>query len=99
MSRVILGLALLLGLAQWGLWQGDGGLESLRALEAATQAQRMENDRLRERNRALAAEVADLKQGLAAVEELARSELGLVREGETFFHVLGPRPAAAGDSE
>lgn len=99
MSRVLLCLAVLLGLGQWALWRGEGGLATLRDLEAATEAQRSENARLRERNQALAAEVADLKQGLAAVEELARSELGLVRAGETFFHVLGPRPGAGDGGE
>jgi len=99
MSRVLLSLAALLALAQWALWRGEGGLGTLRDLEVATQAQIAENERLRERNRALGAEVADLKQGLAAIEELARSDLGLLREGEIFFHVLGPRPGTGGAAE
>jgi len=93
---VLLGL---LALAQWALWKGDGGLATLAGLEEATRLQAEENLRLTERNRALAAEVSDLKQGLAAVEELARSDLGLIRSGETFFHVLGPGPGGSTPGE
>ena len=55
------------------------------------EAQKIENAQLQERNKALVAEVMDLKHGLDAIEERARSELGMVKEGETFFHVVeGP---------
>ncbi len=99
MVRVLICLAALLGLAQWALWRGEGGLGTLSSLKAATEQQIAENSRLQERNRALAAEVADLKVGIAAVEELARSELGLVRADEVFFHVLGPRPGSGDAAE
>ena len=59
-------------------------------------AQRTENDQLAERNRQLAAEVRDLKTGMDALEERARSDLGMIARNETFYQVVPPRPAAAG---
>ncbi|MDQ2694758.1 MAG: septum formation initiator family protein [Pseudomonadota bacterium] len=71
------------------LWKSDGhGLRQVRQLQAAVEAQRQENAALAERNNALAAEVRDLKEGLEAIEERARVELGMIRNGETFFRVL-----------
>jgi cell division protein FtsB len=57
-------------------------------LRQQVEAQKIENAQLQERNNALVAEVMDLKHGLDAIEERARSELGMVKEGETFFHVV-----------
>lgn len=85
-------VVLLLGL-QFRLWVADGGLAEVHRLERQVNEQRQQNERLRERNRALAAEVRDLKQGLAAVEARARSELGMVGPGETFYQVVEPRAA------
>lgn len=80
---------LFLGL-QYRLWVGEGSLAEVVRLgdERAIQAQ--ENDRLRERNRILAAEVDGLKSGLDAVEERAREDLGMIKPGETFFMVVEP---------
>ncbi len=80
---------LLLGL-QYRLWVGEGSLAEVVRLgdERAIQAQ--ENDRLRERNRILAAEVDGLKSGLDAVEERAREDLGMIKPDETFFMVVEP---------
>lgn len=80
-------LLLLLAL-QYKLWFGDGGLIVVWRLGEQLEAQQQENRELRERNKALEAEVRDLKQGVAAIEERARSELGMIREGETFFQVV-----------
>lgn len=80
-------LALLAGL-QYYLWVGDGGVVKVRELKDAIEVQKGENRRLKERNSALEAEVLDLKQGFEAIEERARSELGMVREGETFYQVV-----------
>jgi cell division protein FtsB len=88
----LLGL-LLLGL-QFQLWVGDGSLAEVFALQRAIDAQRQENRSLREANLALAAEVKDLKTALDAVEERARLELGMIREGEVFYRVVEPLPAA-----
>jgi cell division protein FtsB len=90
---LILGLGAILVLMQYPLWFGSGGFLTLLQLQREIDHQRVENARLRERNQALEAEVADLKQGLAAIEERARSELGMVKKGETFYQVVEP-PAA-----
>jgi len=88
MKPVIAVLAILLLLLQFKLWFGEGSMKDVWRLEQAIAAQREENQRLGERNQALAAEVADLKQGLDAIEERARNELGMIRSGETFFQVV-----------
>lgn len=80
-------LALLLTL-QYRLWFADGGLAEVYRLKQEIATQEERNARLRERNEALAAEVRDLKKGIEAVEARARSELGMVGEGETFFRVI-----------
>ena len=80
-------LALLL-LLQLRLWVSDDGYRAAWRLADQVAAQRAENEALRERNQALAAEVGDLKTGLDAVEEIARSELGMIRSGETLFQVV-----------
>ncbi|MDJ0657283.1 MAG: cell division protein FtsB [Xanthomonadales bacterium] len=78
----------LLVLLQFQLWFGTGGLRETWQLEAAVAAQSEENEQLLERNKALQAQVEDLKTGLEAVEELARSELGLVSPDEEFYQVV-----------
>jgi len=72
------------------LWLGDGGRGRVAELQQATEQQRLENDELKARNAALQAEVEDLREGLDAIEERARNELGLIREGETFYQVVRP---------
>src|SRR6478736_6444997 len=74
---------------------GDGGLPDARALRQSVEQQRAENQRLQQRNDALSAEVEDLKSGEAAVEERARSELGMVKPGETFYRVVEPHSAVS----
>lgn len=78
-------LVILLLLLQLRLWFGDGSVAEVWRLRQQVQAQREENAALRERNEALEAEVQDLKTGLEAVEERARAELGMIKEGETFY--------------
>ncbi|HSD18343.1 MAG TPA: cell division protein FtsB [Thermomonas sp.] len=93
-SRVLLLLlALLLAGLQYTLWLGNGGHQEVAALRRQVATQQVENLRLHERNKALAAEVDDLKSGEAAVEERARSELGMVKPGETFYRVVEDAPA------
>lgn len=94
---------LLIGL-QYMLWLGEGGYREVRRLERVLAGQQAENAALLARNRALQAEVEDLKQGLEAIEERAREDLGMIREGETFFQVVpGAPPGRAqrqtGDSD
>ena len=85
---VLLVLVLLLGWLQYRLWFGIGSAGEVAALEAQVAHQGRENGGLKERNAALAAEVRDLKEGVAAVEERARSELGMVKPGEVFYRVV-----------
>ncbi len=84
-------LIVLLVLIQYPLWFGSGGVVALWQLKREIAAQRTENARLKERNEALIAEVNDLKQGLEAIEERARMDLGMVKRGETFFQVVERR--------
>jgi len=85
---VITGLVLLLLALQYALWLGSGNLVETWHLRLAVEDQRQENTRLGERNRVLEAEVVDLNQGLDAVEERARRELGMIKKGETFYQVI-----------
>ena len=91
----MLALLLILAALQAKLWMGAGGLPDARALRQDVTLQRAENKKLQERNDALSAEVEDMKSGEAAVEERARSELGMVKPGETFYRVVEPHSAAA----
>jgi cell division protein FtsB len=91
----LLALLALLAALQAKLWFGAGGLPDSRALRDTVTAQRAENARLQQRNDALSAEVEDLKSGEAAVEERARSELGMVKPGETFYRVVEPHPPSS----
>ena len=88
MKWLALTLVSLLLLLQYDLWIGDGSLPSAWRLSLAIEAQQAENDKLRELNDALEAEVNDLNGGLEAIEERARTELGMVRKEETFFHIV-----------
>ncbi len=84
----IIALSLLLAMLHYQLWMGDGGLLEVFELQRAIEDQRRQNEELRERNLALDAEVRDLKTAMDAIEERARLELGMVRQGETFFRVV-----------
>lgn len=86
---LLLGVLLVL---QYPLWFGSGSVPTVWRLYRQVQAQETENARLRERNQALIAEVVDLKHGLDAIEERARAELGMVRQGETFFQIVEEPP-------
>ena len=94
---LLLALLLLLGWLQYQFWFGSGGQRELAALRAQVARQAEENQRLQQRNAALAAEVEDLKSGEAAVEERARAELGMVKPGEVFYRVVGPASGHAAD--
>ena len=96
MRIIIVILVALLVLLQIQVWRQYGRVAEL---ERRVEAQRDENRRLGARNDALDAEVADLKSGLDAVEERARSELGLIRQGEEFYLVVEPEDLEAGDAQ
>jgi cell division protein FtsB len=87
-------LLLLLVMLQFQLWFGVGNVPAAMKLRSQGEAQAAENAALAKRNAALAAEVADLKQGQAAIEERARNELGMVKKGESFYQIVqAPAPA------
>jgi len=73
---------------QYQLWLGEDSVRVLNSLDSELEQQRQLNGQLEERNRLLEVEVYDLKNGLEAVEERARSELGMIAEGETFFMLI-----------
>ena len=81
-------LAATLLLLQYRIWLSHDGVREVLRLRSAVAAQHADNDRLAERNRELAAEVHDLKNGMAALEERARSELGMIGESETYYQVV-----------
>jgi cell division protein FtsB len=90
MRLLALVLVVLIAALQWPLWAGKGGWMRVWELDRQLKAQRETNDRLRARNAALEAEVRDLKTGYDAIEERARSELGMIKQDEVFFQVLEP---------
>ncbi|MCG6658085.1 cell division protein FtsB [Halomonas campisalis] len=89
-------LLLLLALLQYRLWFGDGGVQELRQIRERVAVLDAENKPLRDRNARLAAEVVDLKTGLDAIEERARSDIGMVRSDEHFYWVPGVVVEASG---
>ncbi len=96
MGRVTAALLMLLIVwFQFKYWVGSGGMREVEALRERVEAQARENAALEQRNAALQAEVEDLREGKAALEERARSELGLVKPGETFYRVIDPPPSGA----
>ena len=82
-------------LLQYRLWLSNDGVRELARLSEAVEHQKSENTELEDRNEQLVAEVADLKAGMAAIEERARSELGMIGRNETFFQVVPTRPRTA----
>ena len=73
---------------QYQYWYGENSMRALNMLEVELDVQGAVNKEMAERNRLLEIEVLDLKNGLEAVEERARSELGMVEDGETFYLLI-----------
>ncbi|AWL11030.1 Cell division protein FtsB [Saliniradius amylolyticus] len=90
MRWITLVLLVLLGLLQHRLWFGKHSIPDYWQLKQEVQQQQRQNANLRQRNQLLQADIRDLKTGLEAIEERARNELGLIREGETFYRILPP---------
>ena len=88
MRRVSALLLVVLAALQYELWLGDRGMQEVRRLQSQIEAGRDENARLEARNRRLAVEVLDLKLGLEAVEERARSDLGMIGRDETYYQIV-----------
>ena len=84
-------LALVLLALQARLWFGEGSLRHVASLERQVEVLNEKNAELAERNRLLGADVRDLKEGTEAVEEIARKDLGMIRDGESFFLIVEPQ--------
>ncbi|MDG1250286.1 MAG: cell division protein FtsB [Gammaproteobacteria bacterium] len=88
MRIFLLFLLIVLVILQYQLWIAPDGMRAVIQLKQDMQVQQEKNSVLAVRNQVLAAEVQDLKSGNDAIEERARSELGMIRKGETFFQVI-----------
>lgn len=88
MKILIVVLILLIAALQYRLWLGDGGVSEIMAYQERLNDLRLQVEEKQQRNGALYAEVVDLRKGQEALEERARDELGMIREGETFFQVI-----------
>ncbi len=97
MRLILLLLGVLVLILQYRLWVSEGGYRSVWSLQEAVSLQREENTELSERNARLEAEVLDLKQGLEAVEEIARSDLGMIGADETLYQIVAPDQDAAAE--
>ena len=94
MRAVTLILAALLLLMQYPLWLGKGSWLKVWDLNRQVEEQQQINRQTQSRNALLDAEVRDLKQGTEAIEERARSELGMVKRDEMFFQFIGKQPSS-----
>ena len=89
MTKIINSLLLiLLLLIQYGIWVGQSNIGAYMTLKEEVSEQRHENQRNKDRNQILYAEIHDLRTGKEAIEERARNELGMIREGETFYRIV-----------
>jgi len=84
-------LLLLLFWLQYKIWLQDGGIPEVLQLQQEVADVKVEVGNLQERNASLDAEVKDLKKGLDAIEERARSEMGMIKEGEVYYQVIEPK--------
>jgi len=87
--RIASGLLLVfLILLQYRLWFGKNSVPDYLSLEEEITRQHADNDKLHQRNKLLYADTDDLKSGVEAIEERARNELGMIKDGETFFRII-----------
>ena len=83
-------LLVLLIWLQYKIWLQDGGIPEVIQLQQEIEVVKTEVQKLQDRNSSLDAEVKDLKKGLDAIEERARSEMGMIKEGEVYYQVIEP---------
>ena len=88
MKLIVAILFVLLIWLQYKLWLGDGGIPEVLELEQEIETVQTEVNQLQERNKALNAEVMDLKTGIEAIEERARSEMGMIKKDEIYYQVI-----------
>jgi cell division protein FtsB len=93
MRLLIVALIVVFLVLQYRLWFGDGSLSEVVQLSAELEVQKKKLKQLEERNRKLEAQVLDLQNGFDAYEEKARNDLGMIKEGETFYQLVGPQNA------
>ncbi len=91
MRLLIIALILIFIMLQYRLWFGDGSLSEVVQLSRELELQKQKLRELEERNRKLEAQVLDLQNGFDAYEEKARHDLGMIKEGETFFQIVTPQ--------
>ena len=90
MKIIAIVLLLLFFWLQYKIWLQDGGIPEVVQLQQEVADVKVEVHSLQERNASLDAEVKDLKKGLDAIEERARSEMGMIKEGEIYYQVIEP---------
>lgn len=98
MKKIIILLVVLLLLLQYKIWLGDGGIPRILELQKEVDTVQLQVDKLKERNQALEAEVNDLKKGLHAIEERARSDLGMIGKDEVYYQVIDKKPHSGSTS-
>ncbi|MCK5002711.1 MAG: cell division protein FtsB [Gammaproteobacteria bacterium] len=99
MKKVIALLLVLLAMLQYKIWLGDGGIPEILQLENEVEVVQLQVDKLKERNQALEAEVLDLKKGMDAIEERARSELGMIGKDEVYYQVISSGSEKSNDNQ
>ena len=88
MSKLVFFLLLLLGWLQYSLWIGKNGIDVYTRVNRTLNEQKQTNLKLKLRNDQMFAEINDLNQGTEAIEERARKELGMIKQGETFYRLV-----------
>ncbi len=96
MRWLLVALLLILAVLQYRLWIAEGSLAEKHRLQRQVEEQSLVNEQLRERNAALEREVLELQTGQKGIEQRAREQLGLVREGEVYYQFVDKDPALAG---
>ena len=96
MKWLALSLVAVILMLQYRLWLSGDGVHEVARLSEAVERQKAENEELVARNQQMVAEVTDLKAGMAAIEERARSELGMIGRNETFYQVVPAHPHSLG---
>ena len=97
MKIIALVLLVLLLWLQYKIWLQDGGIPEVLQLQQEVEQVKTEAQQLQDRNLSLDAEVKDLKKGLDAIEERARSEMGMIKEGEVYYQVIEPKDNSTSD--
>ena len=92
MYKLIVFLLILIAALQYRLWLGDGGIREYREILQRIEDLKQEGEKRQIRNAAIAADVKDLREGTEAIEERARHDLGMIKEGETFVQLYDPGP-------